>query len=479
MSARVRCLVSLVGAALEGSRMRRLIAVVGSLAAIVAWMPVTRAAGAWELTPVPGSNAPAVSGLELGFSADGTGLIGWSSDLVLMAGPLASLVGPGGPGVARSLGHLPEGRFASGGVQWVGRRQMALVEQDVTVDGPGAVWLRTGPVGGALGGRRTLARGGEVARVTGGPRGDLAVALRVLRPTQGPGASTLRVIVRRTNGHLLRVHVARDAGLVAMDFNRRGDLLVAYDRTREDSGSTALRHRIEARLLPAAGRLRRTQLLGRGATDVGGTGGATLTASLARDRRALVGWTLMTCGESRSCSPATLRVAMAERGGRFGRGRLLARHAGGSYPNPGPVLVAAADDGRSTVAWNAQIGGDLALLRAETAGRRLGPPVRVSPPGQQAQPAALASGRDGTTALLWTQAPPPIDPFQQTQSRLMATVRSGRGAFGSLESVTDQPVGFGQAVTLAVDPAHKRPAAVWQGPSDASNHAPFLMLARR
>jgi hypothetical protein len=273
--------------------------------------------------------------------------------------------------------------------------------------------------------------------------------------------------------------VARDAGLVALDFNRRGDLLVAYDRTHEDSGSTALRHRIEARLLPAAGRIRQAQLLGQGATDVGGTGGATLTASLARDRRALVGWTLMTCGESRSCSPATLRVAVADRSGRFGRGHLLARHAGGGYPNPGPVLVAAPDEGRWTVAWNARIGGDLALLRAETAGRRLGPAVRVSPPGAQAQPAALVSGRDGTTALLWTQAPLPIDPFEQTQSQLMATVRSGRGAFGPPESITDQPVGLGLAVALAVDPTHERPAAVWQAPPDQNNPAPFLMLARR
>jgi hypothetical protein len=459
--------------------MRRLIALVGTVAAIAAWLPVTRAAGAWEVTPVPGSNAPLLTDLRLGFATDGSGLIGWTSSLV-QPGPLASILGPGGPGPARSLGRLPAGRVASAGVEWVGRRHMALVGQDFTVDGPGVVWLRTGPVDGGLGRRRTLARRAEVASVTAGPRGDLAVAMRVIRPTERPGASTLRVIVRRPNGRLLSVRVAKDTGMAAMDFNRRGDLLIAYDRTHLVDVIPDLRHRIEARLLPAAGRLRRAQMLGRGATESGGTGGASLTAGLARDRRALVGWNLMTCGESRTCSSATLRVAVAGRGGRFGRGRLLARHAGGRYPHPGPVLVAAGDNGRSTVAWNAQVGGDLALLRADTAGRRLlGPAVRVSPPGEQAQPAALASGRDGTTALLWTQALPPIDPWQRVPSQLMATVRSGRGTFGPPESVTDQPVGFDQAIALAVDPALKRPVAVWQGPSDQDNPAPFLMLARR
>ncbi len=356
---------------------------------------------------------------------------------------------------------------------------MALVGQDFTADGPGAVWLRTGPLDGALGGRRTLARAAEVASVMSGPRGDLAVALRLARPSRRAGASMLRVSVRRPDGRLRSVRVARDAGLVAMAFNRRGDLLVAYDRTRLNRGSTELRHRIETRLLLSGGRLRRAQVVGEGATDFGGTGGTTLTASLARDRRALVGWTLMTCGESRVCSPATLHAALAGRGGRFSRGRLLARDADGRYPHPGPVLVAAADDGRSTVAWNAQVGGDLALLRADTAGRRLGPAVRVSPPGEQAQPAGLASGRDSTTALLWTQAPPPIDPWQEVPSRLMATVRSGRGAFGPPESVSDQPVRFEQAVSLAIDPVDGRPAAVWQQPSGQINPAPSLLLARR
>jgi hypothetical protein len=460
--------------------MRQLIALAATVAVIVACLPVARAAGAWEATPVPGSGMPALTDLALGFGPDGTGLIGWTSSFVL-PGPFASVVGPAGPGAARSLARLPVGRNPSRGAQLVGRRQMAVVGADLTIEGAGPAWLGIGPIGGSLGPQRTIARHAEVASVAAGPRGELAVAMRVMQPTRPGAGSTLRVLVRRPNGRRQSVRVTRNAALAAMAFNRRGDLLIAYDRTRSVTVFPDLRHRIEARLLPSHGRLRQAQLVGRAATESGGTGGASLTAALARDRRALIGWNLMNCGEGGTCSPAALHVALARRGGRFGQGRLLARLAGGKGAHPGPVLVAAGEDGRSTVAWSAQLGSGLALLRAEVIGRHLGPAVRVSTPDVDAQPAALASGPDGSTALLWTEALEPFEFPRSPPSRLLATVRSGRARFGSPESVTDQPIRFGDAVALAIDPAHDRPAAVWQGFADPVNAppVPFLMFARR
>src|SRR4051794_31112990 len=139
--------------------------------------------------------------------------------------------------------------------------------------------------------------------------------------------------------------------MAALAFNPTGDLLVAYDRVRTARGSDT--RTFITRLLPRGGRLGPPVAVGRAKTHEDVTPSPPLTASLAADRHALVGWDVVPCEYGLRCFGAVLGVGRLTPAG--GHAFELARVPGfrfGDEPHalPGRVLVSAGD--RDTAAWN-------------------------------------------------------------------------------------------------------------------------------
>jgi len=457
-------------------------------ASLVVWLTAPPVLAAWQTTRLPHSDASLVDPITFGWTAAGGGLVGFTAQPPMRGNTvpvLAARVAPdftGSPHTVRRLSLIQEGS-PTGWLEPAGAGRMVFVGDRETLDKGELVWLQAGRVGSRLGRPRVVCRRCEVRRVVGGPNGEVAVAVAL--ETRRPSArrQPVRVVVREADGRVRTVRVERidrSAPSPAFAFNRRGDLLIAHDRLRRLPGRREA-HRFAARLLPHRGRLGHAIALGRLTARSDFAGGSDLTVSLADDGRALVGWNVVPCDFITSCAPATLGLAVVGPSLHGVELHELARVPGFRFrdqreprPLPGRVLVAAGEDGRSTIAWSAPTGpGDFAVMRAEVTGQSLGPAVAVSAPGARAHPAALASGPDGTTALLWTEAPPPLDPAFEP-SRLLATVRSSAGTFEPPETVTDDLTaypgdqrGFGDElpIGLAIAVPAIRPVAVWSAGS--------------
>jgi hypothetical protein len=466
----------------------RVAILIGLAAAAAALSLPTAAAGAWDAARVEGRVATAYADLTLALAADGTGLLGYTGeepgngggkDVPILASPITAA----GPGPAKAVAKISTGDTGSA-LGWLlpaGPGQMALVARSGVSTEP--IRLATGAAGGALGTGISGANDNPTAVATS-PRGDLAVAMTVRQPPKDNASQdSLAVVIRRPTGELKRVDLAGSAGTfapVAIAFNDRGDLLIAYDDPTS-TGAQDTRHRYRAQLVTAAGAVGKANLVAAVRSEADSFGASTLVASLGNDRRALVAWSIVPCRELH-CGRTTIGVAAARKGLRFGRARVLAR-TGTTADRPLPlrVLVATAADDRGTIAWTAKSGDHLAVRSAQVTGGRVGRSKQVSAAGMDAAPAALTTGAGGATALLWTEAAAGVR-ADLAPTRLRSLTRAPRRAFGAAELVSDQiapmpehsenAIGSRVPVAAAIDPAGGRPAAVWQ---DAKG----LLFARR
>jgi hypothetical protein len=460
----------------EVSRIRTGLAALAATALIMAVGDVPADAG-WTERLVSGSDARAVSPLTFGFTGDGRGVLGWNglrdgSDQG--ASVFGSVLGIGGPAPAMRLADLTD-PYSGGRLVLVAPRRWALVGQDAASETRrgGRVWVRIGPLGGRLGTPRTLFRKGAVlADVATGPRGDLAVTVRRFRrPRPNPFGFDGWVAIVRPDGALRRVRVGRAVDRLVPAVNARGDVVVVFDRPRWNGGED-YSHRYAVRLLPRSGTLRPAQAVGSArAPELEGYGARTshdLVAALAADRRAVVGWHIEVCEEA-ACFGGPTAVAVARRGGEFGR------------PIPisaGQVVRLAVTAGAgAVVAWSAWSGDSGDVRRADVTGRALGAQQRVSTPGMPSILMGLASGPRNAAALLWTESPTGHPFFNPAApATLLASVRPSGGAFGVAEAVSQRQVEFGFPAAIAFDPFSGIPATAWQA-GDQTNRT--FVVARR
>lgn len=438
------------------------------------------AVASWNAVAVPGASPSPFDPLTLGFAGSSPGLIGFTEDAGDSVRVVASTLTAAAPGPPRVLATLRRGDVGPQGwlVPTAPGTMTLLASEPPPIGDATAVWLRTGPTAGPLGAQRVLSRNAGIADVAVSPRGDLAAVLRVVRPPLHHTSQwAIRIVVRRPNGRLRRVRLARAAPFdtaPTVAFNARGDLLMVYDAPRQLPRDRIL-HQFRARLLTATGHLRPVHRIGRvrSARDVFGTG--KVMAALAGDRRAIVGWSIVPCFDT-GCGRSTLGAGLARADLRFGRARVLARIPATNARFPGPVVVAASEDGPSTVAWNELRGGALALMRAPVSGGRLGRKTRVSRAGRNARAVAIATGPGSAVALAWTEAPRSKQPLLSPEA-LRVSFRSAGGVFGPsdtvstrlrnpLEGVGGTPLDQSEIPTaLAIDPQSGRPLVVWHGTS--------------
>lgn len=354
------------------------------LAALLVSAAPAAAAAPWSpAAPIPG--APDTSP-QLALDASGPRAVYWST---ISLGPvtpgvsisgMVSVLGAGlVPGPAQTLD--PAGLNIGTPVAYGAGDVLLGASRPPTA----AIGVASGPLAGPLSFQPLP---GPVVAAAANHTGDRAVLIRSCNPV-GCGSAPLKIALARP-GHGFGQPIALDrsgsgnAQSLAMD--RRGRVLAAWDRVGG----------VYARFVSINGRLGPIQRLG---TQRAPT---RFEVALPGDGRAAIGWTAQRTVNGEANSPFTATLALAAKGGRFAKPRLL-----GSVPSigtrfvPFPGFAVRLANRRSGFAtWTGYDGTNYVVRAAPITGTTIGSAQTVSAPGADTILGDAAESLRGQAAIL-------------------------------------------------------------------------------
>jgi hypothetical protein len=187
--------------------------------------------------------------------------------------------------------------------------------------------------------------------------------------------------------------------------------------------------------------------------------------------RAVVAWGTQDGGEEANKPWTVYAATLAPRASRFGAVQTL--DPGATVERPfGMVALAAAPDGRVTVAWTAVRGGGAAIsfpveaAQSDAAGR-FAPAQELAPSGAVG---SVAIRRDGVAIVTWAT----VAGIQQTTQAMAAIRPANATAFAAPEAIAGPDVAG--PPTVAFDPATGRAIAAW--PARPNGVDPSLGVGR-
>jgi hypothetical protein len=238
----------------------------------------------------------------------------------------------------------------------------------------------------------------------------------------------------------------------------RGDALVAWVRRPRPSGPRD----VYVRRVPLRGRLRAPRRIG---TVLQATRFDVESTSTGQGA---VAWLSQNTGEGGVASPGEIRLSLAGRGGRFGRGRLLQRLIGGSaqYVTYAGVSVDLPTEHGGVVAWTGMSGARWLVRAAEVRDARLGEAHVVSDSAADAQLGALVTTPSGGALIAMVDG---IAGGNVTGPvRTIAATRPTDAARFSAPELVAEDAGHGYVMKAAIDPGTGRPVlAAFAGPPNA------------
>jgi hypothetical protein len=252
-----------------------------------------------------------------------------------------------------------------------------------------------GPIGGPLGGAQAIGQPGQTIRaLVANPRGEVAALLESCAGGGGGCAAHHVFVAVRPSGHGFGkpVELAGRANgmLPGLAIGPTGDVLVAWA-----AGGFTSSH-LFARIRLASRRVGPVQTLGAALTE------GTISPVLGAGDRAIVAWATAAYGLDGAGTPATFRVAIAGRGGRFASARTLDRWNVPNTYTPAPIAVASTGVGTGLIAWQGHTATGFDVDVARVDGLQVSSP-ELSPPGDDAMLEGLATSSAGAAIVLWSQ----------------------------------------------------------------------------
>lgn len=426
-----------------------------ALVALAVNVAEAHAAAPWS-APVSIEGSPAAFP-DLTFApGTGTGLVGWSRGGALpdpgsIAGAAVTPGGTAGPSRVLTGGFLAARLRAYGA-----NRLIAAGTRFSSVPRP---YWALGRTSGALSARRPIAgnRRGYAPDLAVNARGRAVVALRLCESTRRCRRPVPAIAIRRAGRHGFSRPVVLGRGPVfamAVAINARGDVLAVWDRPLR--GATG-RRGIHTAIVTAGGR-RTIRRVGTSEPI------PKLSAAIGARRSAIVGWLGQGVGEGSPRTPATIQVAAAEPGRRFGaaqRLEVVPRLGTGHYVGHAGVAVDVAADGRRIVAWTGYANGRFVVRAGHVEGGELREPAQtISDPVQDTVLGDLTTGEAGEAVAILLAGIRGADPSGPVRLRA-ATRTPGSPAFGTLEEVAAGS-GYREAPRVEIVPTSGRVVTVWR-----------------
>jgi hypothetical protein len=448
-----------------------------SLAAVAAALVLPAgalAAPPWSAAQnVPGSAGAAVLAPSLDFARGSAGIVGWGTSAAPFTGApvMGRAVGLRGATPAGAPDDLSPYGLAAPVQAYAATRTVALLQRAVGARAQ-RVSVAFGSVDGTLGTPRIL-QSSVAPRIADADlavndRGDAIAAWIQARDTTSTGVALndrLWISTRRAGGSFSRPTVLVGSGrLTSVDVavGADGDLLVAFTRAPIVSGHERRPRSVAVRYRRAGHGFGSIQTIGPN------EGFADIATAIASNGRGYVAYGTQDLGEEAD-QPFQVYTAVKPAGpNRFRAAVQLDDGANGLERPVGNVSIAVAPNADATVAWSG--------VRIQSGPRRpIFYPVLAATTGAGARFGAAQSVADGngavggvtvspagTATVVWTAMRPGV--VGQPTGVLAAQRAAGATAFGSAETVTDQPPGLNDSPpAIALDPATAQPVVAFSG----------------